>query len=344
MFGQGEIILNNIILGVSTVIFIVFGLRIRYLIKHLNERMQIWDAQIPLLFKLSKTLLAISLVMLIPSVLYNLFIVLLFSSVMRDYVKIIFIILFCSWLLFEFILAFSIEEKLFKGSLKRIIPYGIMVVITLAINIFLFPNIINSMPFPPVEECVILDMPFKGTWLAGHAGASKLTNPHTSNIYAIDFMKLSADNRFYKGKEEEVTDFYSFNEPIYSPVTGCVTEVVNNLESDSLGNNDRENLGGNYVIINAGDEKYVLMAHLRKESIILKVGDYVKSGEYIGRVGNSGNSFVPHLHIHVQNKPTAEKEGRITYPFRFRSIERMRIFGWFHVENAYLLRNDRIKI
>ncbi|MFC2132982.1 M23 family metallopeptidase [Bacteroidota bacterium] len=344
MFGYFESILTNITLGISLIMFFVFVLRIRYLKKHLNQRIKIWDVQIPLLFALSKIVLAVSLVMLIPGILYNLFVVLLPSCVIRDYAKIIFIILFCLWLSFEVILSLSIQDNLFKGSLKRIIPYFFIVLITIGANTFLYPNIITSMPFPPVEECVILDLPIKGTWLVGHAGASELTNPHTSNKYAIDFLKLGDDNRFYKGNEESVWDFYSFDSPVYSPVTGRVTEIVNHLESDSLGIPDRENLGGNYIVIDAGNNKFVYMAHLRKNSIVAKVGQDVESGEYIARIGNSGNTTFPHLHIHVQNKPVAERTGRITYPFRFRKIERLRILFWMEVENAYLLRNDRVRI
>ena len=37
--------------------------------------------------------------------------------------------------------------------------------------------------------------------------------------------------------------------------------------------------------------------HLRKGSIPVKVGDKVKRGQLIGRVGNSGGTNVPHLHF-----------------------------------------------
>ncbi len=305
--------------------------------------MWIGDEKVPRLFTSGKILLAISLFLFIPGILYHVFIVLLPATVIRDYAKTIFIIVLSSWLLFEVILSFSIEEKLFKGGRRKKIPFGAVVGATLAVNAFLYLNILTSLPYPPEEDCVILDLPVRETWLAGHAGASPLTNPHTSNRYAIDLLKLGSDDRFYRANEETVLDFYSFDAPVFSPVTGQVTEVVDHLESDSLGNPDRDHPGGNYIIIDAGGEIYVYMAHLRKNSIPVKPGDGVQSGEYIARVGNSGFSTFPHLHIHVQNKPTSEREGRITYPFRFRKIVRMRILGWMDVENAFLIRNDRIR-
>lgn len=39
----------------------------------------------------------------------------------------------------------------------------------------------------------------------------------------------------YKVKEEDVTDFYSYNEPIYAPLDGWITQVVDVMQSDLLG-------------------------------------------------------------------------------------------------------------
>jgi murein DD-endopeptidase MepM/ murein hydrolase activator NlpD len=45
------------------------------------------------------------------------------------------------------------------------------------------------------------------------------------------------------------------------------------------------------------------LAHLKHNSVTVKVGDKVKCGQVIGLCGNSGNSSEPHLHFHVQNTP-----------------------------------------
>ena len=59
---------------------------------------------------------------------------------------------------------------------------------------------------------------------------------------------------------------------------------------------------GNYVFIEVeGTGNYMILANLAKDSIPLKVGDTVKEGAYIGRVGNSGTSSAPHLHIQYQS-------------------------------------------
>ncbi|MFH0759867.1 MAG: M23 family metallopeptidase [Bacteroidota bacterium] len=242
----------------------------------------------------------------------------------------------------EIYLCFSVSEKLNKGGLFRKILFALPVVLSIALTCYLFPVLLKTYPFPPKEECVVLELPFNGIWLAGHAGASYDTNPHLKNRYAIDFLKLGPDNLFFKKKEESVTDFYSYNESIYSPADATVSQVIDSLESDLMGEPDTVNIGGNFVILNIGNGKYVYFGHFKKASISVKAGDRISAGTFIGSVGNSGNTTLPHLHMHVQNKPISDPENRITFPFRFREIQRMRIAFWRRVENGYLLRNDRV--
>jgi murein DD-endopeptidase MepM/ murein hydrolase activator NlpD len=60
---------------------------------------------------------------------------------------------------------------------------------------------------------------------------------------------------------------------------------------------------GNYVMIDHGKNEYSLYAHLQLDSVGIRVGDQVKAGDVIGKLGSSGNSTEPHLHFHVCDKP-----------------------------------------
>jgi murein DD-endopeptidase MepM/ murein hydrolase activator NlpD len=56
-------------------------------------------------------------------------------------------------------------------------------------------------------------------------------------------------------------------------------------------------------------------AHLKPGSVTVKVGDKVRAGQRIGRLGNSGASLAPHLHFHIVNGPSIfASDG---YPFVF---------------------------
>jgi hypothetical protein len=58
---------------------------------------------------------------------------------------------------------------------------------------------------------------------------------------------------------------------------------------------------GNYVKIKHDNGYYTLSAHLKYGSVKVKVGDRVKKGQVIGRMGNTGHSFGAHLHWEVRN-------------------------------------------
>jgi murein DD-endopeptidase MepM/ murein hydrolase activator NlpD len=47
----------------------------------------------------------------------------------------------------------------------------------------------------------------------------------------------------------------------------------------------------------------------------VKPGDRVKRGEILGRVGNSGNSQAPHLHLHVTDGPSPIASNGLPYVF-----------------------------
>lgn len=57
---------------------------------------------------------------------------------------------------------------------------------------------------------------------------------------------------------------------------------------------------GNTVIINHGQGLWTLYAHLRNNSITVKVGDVVQRGDKIGEVGTTGRSTGNHLHFEVR--------------------------------------------
>ena len=86
---------------------------------------------------------------------------------------------------------------------------------------------------------------------------------------------------------------------------GKVIKVVNYMTGTNK-ENDRDGMGyGNYVMIlhNAKyNNKYVvtLYAHLAKVDTNIYEGVYVKRGQRLGVVGNTGNSSGAHLHLEVR--------------------------------------------
>ena len=52
----------------------------------------------------------------------------------------------------------------------------------------------------------------------------------------------------------------------------------------------------NRVVLQCGDVR-VLMGHLQQGSVTVQEGDWIQTGQPLGKVGNSGKSKRPHLHI-----------------------------------------------
>ena len=80
---------------------------------------------------------------------------------------------------------------------------------------------------------------------------------------------------------------------------GLVMQVESDFDKAGL---NREKYGGraNFIRILHSDGSMALYAHMRAEGVQVRVGQYVRKGQYIGLSGNTGFSTAPHLHFVVQ--------------------------------------------
>jgi urea transporter len=162
---------------------------------------------------------------------------------------------------------------------------------------------------------VALRAPFYGRWdvYQGFMG------PHTHQgpwRHALDFHRL-VDGSAFRGAGDALSDFYCFGQIVRSPVYGTVAAVRADLPDNAPGEVDTANCWGNYVLIALGDDVYVLIAHLRQDSVSVEYGEYLWPGQPMGQCGNSGRSPQPHIHLHVQ---TGFALGSPTRPFHLSGI------------------------
>ena len=59
---------------------------------------------------------------------------------------------------------------------------------------------------------------------------------------------------------------------------------------------------GNHVIIEHSDGSQAMYWHLQYKGALVNIGDTVKSGQIIGKSGNTGYTALPHLHFEVVGK------------------------------------------
>jgi hypothetical protein len=180
-----------------------------------------------------------------------------------------------------------------------------------------------------------LEFPLRGgTFYVAHGGSLRLLNYHRissrSQRFALDIVKLRRWGTRAAGIYPRHLGAYGvFGEVVYSPCSGLVTSTVNDLPDLTPGEMDRENAAGNCVVICMdGSDVSVLLAHLSRGSVLVSPGDHVLAGQSLAKVGNSGNTSEPHLHIHAQRAvegPTWEG-----LPMRFRG--------------RWLVRNDLVRV
>jgi Peptidase family M23 len=177
---------------------------------------------------------------------------------------------------------------------------------------------------PRKRDWIDVKFPLAGrNYYIAHGGTWVVLNHHArvaSQKFALDILKLDR----FGWMNGAVRAGASYRELIYddvvlSPCDGTVTAAIDGLPELPVGEQDRKNIAGNHVVIRAGDKDvYVGLAHLKNGSVCVRSGDEVRAGQIIGRVGNSGNTTLPHLHIHAKRggDPSSMLDGE-GVPMRF---------------------------
>jgi hypothetical protein len=122
---------------------------------------------------------------------------------------------------------------------------------------------------------------------------------------------------------KNLLDYGCFGKDILAPVSGEI-RTAHDGANDRIPDEDAADIQGafgNYIVIkpNGTDDRLVI-AHLKKGSILVKRGDSVAEGVPIAQCGNSGNSTEPHVHIHYVKLHQHDNEILMTgLPLYFRN-------------------------
>jgi hypothetical protein len=113
------------------------------------------------------------------------------------------------------------------------------------------------------------------------------------------------------------------NQPVLAPAAGVVVDVGTRFPDAEVADPSRfteqgffdlmrrlaprigftNTVAGNYVVLDHRNGEYSAFMHLAGGSITSKVGDAVRRGDVVGRVGNTGHSAEPHLHFQLMDGP-----------------------------------------
>lgn len=167
------------------------------------------------------------------------------------------------------------------------------------------------------EPAAVLRAPLRGSaWIAfnslGGDDHRRALNPvdgkeRIAQRFAIDWMCLGPEGGLFHGDPRSNANFYDYGAEVLAVADGRISDLKDGLP-ENAGSNEAssrnitlDNVVGNYLILDLGHGRYALYAHLQPGSLRVKLGDRVKAGQVLARLGNSGNSDAPHLHFQVMD-------------------------------------------
>jgi murein DD-endopeptidase MepM/ murein hydrolase activator NlpD len=159
---------------------------------------------------------------------------------------------------------------------------------------------------PP--SCLASDLKFSVWPLTGTTGKSWLINNYVDLNPAAsltkDWMnKTGSLARTYDGHRGMDVDISSFREMDANtmPVRAAAAGVVEALDESQYDRNTSCVGNWNFVKIRQDNGFAVYYGHLKKNSVVVNVGDTVAAGQKLGVAGSAGCSTQPHLHFEVQD-------------------------------------------
>lgn len=145
-------------------------------------------------------------------------------------------------------------------------------------------------------------LPFWGEWTVTQGQNGQLTHKDHWK-HAWDFEILDAEGRNHRNSGLKLEDYYCYNKPVIAPADGWIENIIDNIDDNEVGQVDLEHNWGNTIVIKHSDKLFSALSHLKKDSIKVTKGAFVKKGEIIAHCGSSGRSPVPHLHFQFQATP-----------------------------------------
>lgn len=242
------------------------------------------------------------------------------------------------------------------------------------IELIVFSNINNERTdwSEKMIEPIIVSFPLRGEWYTPNTPGTRIPSHGTDKLgsrYAYDFIQVDWERAGWPAYRVSLpqyllfgvllNEYYCWGQEVYAPCDGIVIRAEDgykerertNLFLDMANANknarfdsekdDVQSVAGNYIIIECGNNEYAALVHLQTGSIRVTVGQNVKKGEVIGRVGHSGNSFAPHLHFQLMDSSDISTANGL--PCAFEQYEVFQNGEWRVVSNGIPTNKDRIR-
>jgi hypothetical protein len=199
----------------------------------------------------------------------------------------------------------------------------------------------STMVSPPLkissQAAIVLAPPFKGNGWVDANGCCLEVGPHRfvtnamngtldpSEQFAIDWVKVDRQGKAFRGDGKTSEQWLCYSTEVLAVAPGMVVEAMRDLPDQPPGIAPTTltvpQIAGNHVILDFGDGKYAMYAHLAPHSVTVHVGDRVRAGDKLGLLGNSGNTTGPHLHFQISDRPSTLDTTSLPFVFENMVLE-----------------------
>jgi murein DD-endopeptidase MepM/ murein hydrolase activator NlpD len=226
---------------------------------------------------------------------------------------------------------------------------------------------------PDICRPIVVGFPLRGEWVAPNTPGKKIPSHGTDRLgsrYAYDFLQVDWERKGWPSYRVHWLRYFFFGVPlakcycwgqeVYAPCDGVIVKVEDgykerarvHLFSDFLvaiknayffdpRKDSLQSVAGNYVIMKCSDNAYAGFVHLQEESAQVSVGQNVKKGCVLGKIGHSGNSFFPHLHFQLMDNSDLLSANGL--PCAFEQYEVFKNGKWEKVYNGIPADKERIR-
>jgi hypothetical protein len=191
-------------------------------------------------------------------------------------------------------------------------------------------------PIHYYQQKTTLLVPFRGLGVVGqdwitNGGHGAFHGGDNGAEFALDMRGLDDNYAEQKNDADENASANGWGREILAPAAGTVVYARNDVPNNARPSAHPDlnwylslhdpimAVAGNCVIIDHGNSEYSVMMHMQQGSIMVKEGDRVAAGQVIGKLGNSGDAFGPHLHYQLQSGPNLFHDQGL--PFKFQGMD-----------------------
>ena len=225
----------------------------------------------------------------------------------------------------------------------QLLAYVALMVVIFTLPVYeAYPSSYDELP-----SDVEFHLPLEGPVTVAWGGSTSIVNYHVflpDQRWAYDLL-VTHDGNSFRTNGVEVDDYYAYGLPLYAPAGGIVFAAYDGEADVAIGATRWGLAGlGNHVGIEVAPGEYLFIGHMKQGSVNVGISDQVVPGQLLGRVGNSGNSSEPHVHLHLQDTTHPYfGEGIPFYFYQYRHAGRVIQRGMPEGGlNTGLYRGDRI--